>query len=121
MFRLPSTFSPMCESRSAGNRYRTTVGLGQPGWHLLDGPAGGLQSTRREVLSVNWFDVVAGNCYGQRSLKQFHGNHQTLVAFHGTENSFNAVQCASADADSLADVQKWMRPERNLLSQNGSN
>src|SRR5207245_10783538 len=65
--------------------------------------------------------LFRSNCYSQRSLNQFYGNHQTLIALHGIENSFNAVQCASANADSLADVQKRMLPDRNLLSQNRSN
>src|SRR5882724_7071784 len=112
----------MFDNRTAETiRNRTIAGLGRPTSHLSDRPAGRLQSTRREMRFVNRLDVVAGNCYGQRSLNQFDGNHQTLIALHGIENSFNAVQCASADADSLADVQKRMLPDRNLLSQNRLN
>lgn len=49
------------------------------------------------------FDIVASYPHGDRSLNEFHGNNQALIAVNLCEDAFDSIQRATANAYRLTD------------------
>ena len=79
--------------------------------------SGGKSETKR----LDWLDPEAGYSHCDGSLYQFDGNHQARFALFLADNSLNAIQASSDNANLLSDVQESIRAEGNSCLNNGLN